>query len=197
MRKASLMLLLALGLGTYAALAAPERPPAPGRNAVWEQAYTMPNGVVVKGFWRPKSKPGFIWSPGFLDGEWRYIPGHWRPVKPGRPGYVWVPGFWLEDRWYEGHWRPDRREKFAWIPGHWDQQGQWTFGHWQPEMASAAGQAWVPGHWQGETWVEGFWRPVAKKGYAWRPGHYIREGQWAEGRWEKMKANPKEKKRRW
>ncbi len=129
------------------------RPHAPGRDYVWEEPRALAGGRVVVGFWRPRLRVGFVWNPGLLDAEGRWLPGHWRPERM-RPGFVWVPGFWSNGVWIEGVWRPAARRGFAWVPGHWTPAGIWVNGQWRPARPAPRGKVWMAGYWgPGGVWV--------------------------------------------
>ncbi len=166
---------------------AEEKPPSPGPDYVWEEAYLEEDGnVVAPGFWRLQTHEGFEWVAGRTDAEGRYIPGHWHSLEL-KPDKMWIPGYWAHNQWIAGRWRVKVRTGFRWIPGHWTRQGIWVGGHWHPVKA-LTGQVWVPGHWSRRgTWVPGHWRPVRKRGLVWLPGHFNRHGIWIGGRWVKTR----------
>ncbi len=145
--------------------------------------------------WAPPARSGWVWVPGYwIDSHW--IPGHWRPVSnpppPRGAAWVWVPGWWIGPVYIEGYWRLDRRSDgdWVWVDGMWLPDGTYVWGYWAPAAASPEGYVWEPGFWDGEVWVEGFWRPVARPGYRWVSARYGDDGIYRAGYWEPVEARP-------
>ena len=154
-----------------------ERPAAPGPDYRWEESYVAGETVVAPGFWRPKTKGGFVWIPGNMNQEQQYISGHWKPVKVVKRNKVWIPGFRSGGRWHPGRWRERKRKGLVWSPGHWNRSGIWIHGHWRPATAAPKGKVWVPGHWNRKgVWAPGHWRLKAKTNQTWIKGHYYHPG---------------------
>lgn len=180
---------------------------APDEDFVWEDGDQLEDGTTLDGFYRLRSRPGFVWTPGHYEGgswvapDWRptrpaprgqvWVPGHrgadgywiagqWRPIA--RKGFVWTPGRLVGGEWVHGHWTPvEARAGQVWVPGHWTPRGQWIEGHWRE--AARADASWVEGRWRYGRWVPGYWQPRATRaGEVWVPGHWSPRG-WVDGFW--------------
>ncbi len=113
--------------------------------------------LYVEGFWRvPARGANWVWVDGRYAEGGVYVRGHWRPIAPEPPGYVWVPGFWDGEVWVGGFWRPRIHEGYVWVPGYFDDDGVYHMGFWEPEV-DRPGYVWVPGWFDGTTWVTGQW----------------------------------------
>jgi len=139
--------------------------------------------------WMPPVRVGWTWVPGVhVTGIW--VPGHWRPagVAPVRYGvsYVYVPGYWQGDLYVEGYWRAGARSdgRWPWIEGYYTEDGIYVPGHWAPAGTTPEGYVWVAGFFDGETWVEGFWRPEYRADYVWVSAWYDEDGVYHLGYWE-------------
>jgi len=52
-------------------------------------------------------------------------------------------------------------------------------------------EVWVPPHTTSEgVWINGFCRPVAKKGFVWVDGHFKPQGIWVPGFWKPIDPPP-------
>lgn len=139
--------------------------------------------------WAPPLRAGWEWTPGWWVGP-RWAPGHWRPQTPAPAwygvGWTWVPGWWLGRAYVDGYWRVERRAdgEWEWVEGEYQEDGAYVPGHWRPVGAEPSGYTWEPGFWNGEEWVEGYWRPVARDGYHWVTAHLNEDGVFEAGYWE-------------
>ena len=123
----------------------------------------------------------------------RYQPGHWRPTGPApRANYVYVPGWWERDLYIDGYYRPERRSDgdWQWVDGYYQDEGSHISGHWAPAAAGPEGYSWEPGFWDGETYVEGFWRPDFRSGYTWLSAYYDDDGIYHSGYWTPYADQP-------
>lgn len=155
----------------------------PGPNYIWVDVVVLNGEVCAPGFWRLRTRSGYLWVNGYWDGD-RYIPGYWRPRQARGSSWVWAPGHWAGKYWIEGHWRPARRSGYQWEIGHWDRSGNWHDGHWRP-VTQRPDREWVPGYWlPGDKWKEGYWRPRSRDGFVWVPGYFNGSGRWVEGGWQ-------------
>ncbi|MCK5218340.1 YXWGXW repeat-containing protein, partial [bacterium] len=167
-----------------------ERPPAPGPNYLWVDAYALSDGFFAPGYWKLRNRIGFSWESGFINVEGLYIPGYWKPLKRRRPGYNWVPGYRFGGRWYDGKWRRSKRAGYAWMPGHWTRLGTWTHGYWRPMRHYPRGKVWVPGHWNRRgNWVAGRWRLKSRVNHDWIKGRYNIRNEWVSGHWKRIPEN--------
>ena len=154
----------------------------------------VPSPWVVT--WVPPSRPGWEWIPGYYDVYGYWVPGYWAPVysAPTYNGvqYVYVPGWWQDDLYVEGYYRPEYRDDgdWNWVEGYYLEDGTYVPGHWEPVGASPDGYTWEPGFFDGETWIEGFWRPTYRAGFTWISAWYDEDGIFHTGYWEPTQANP-------
>lgn len=144
--------------------------------------------------WVPNTRLGWVWVPGYYRfGFWH--PGYWVPsnhVAP-RSGYVWVNGFWQHNGAYiDGYWRPERRSdgRWRWIEGYYLEDGSYVPGHWRPRGRAPEGYAWEPGFWKGDAYIDGFWRPEFRRGFAWQNAYYDTDGVYRAGFWVPVEDNP-------
>ncbi|RME25293.1 MAG: hypothetical protein D6798_09300, partial [Deltaproteobacteria bacterium] len=145
--------------------------------------------------WVPPPRPGWIWVPGYWDGP-VWVPGHWvpaaaAPVWHGRR-YVYVPGWWVGDVYVEGYYRAETRDTgdWIWVDGYYLDDGTYVWGYWVPAGEAPDGYVWVPGFWDGDTYVDGFWRPESRPGYVWVGAWYDEDGVYHSGYWEPTVAEP-------
>jgi hypothetical protein len=131
-----------------------------------------------------------------MQGAW-WVPGHWEPARSAPPSWygtswVWVPGWWMGPIWVEGYWRPVHRPGWVWADGYYLDDGSYVRGWWEPESAPPApGYVWEGGYYDGETWVEGYWRPERRESYRWVSAWLDGEtGIYYEGYWEPIEARP-------
>lgn len=83
--------------------------------------------------------------------------------------------------WAYGY-RPGPRAGWVWVEGYYAQDGTWIPGYWSPAY-QRPGYVWVPGHWEGDRYLDGYWREVARPGWTWVDGYYDRGGRWVQGYW--------------
>jgi hypothetical protein len=137
--------------------------------------------------WVPPARHGWTWIPGhFEHGFW--VPGHWAPVGPPVVGYVYVPGWWHGDVYVSGYYRVAERDRWRWIEGRYGPDDSYIPGHWQPTGAVPDGYTWEAGFFDGEIWVEGYWRPVARGGYRWVPARTTSDGVRNGGYWDPIES---------
>jgi len=98
--------------------------------------------------------------------------------------YVYVAGWWAGDVYIEGHWRLVSRSGWVWVDGHYTDDVYYVRGSWHPVDVTHEGYVWVSGFFDGETWVEGFWRPEYRDGYRWVEGWFDGDGIFHCGHWE-------------
>lgn len=140
--------------------------------------------------WAPPARSGWVWESGFYNVYGYWVPGYWRPQRTTTvyydTSYVYVPGYWQSDIYIEGFYRPDARSDgdWAWVEGYYLEDGAVVPGHWVPAAPGPAGYAWEPGFFDGETWVEGFWRPEYRSGFVWISSWYDTDGVYSNGYWE-------------
>jgi len=145
--------------------------------------------------WIPPARAGWSWMPGYWSGP-VWVPGYWSPVSyaPVYYGvnYVYVPGWWQNDIYIEGYYRPDTRDDgdWAWIEGYYLEDGTYISGHWEPTGVAPEGYSWEAGFFDGETWVEGFWRPTFRTNYVWISSWFDADGIYNSGYWEPTEAVP-------
>jgi hypothetical protein len=133
--------------------------------------------------WIPPSRHGWAWVPGHFErGFW--IPGHWAPVARPVSGYVYVPGWWFGNVYISGYYRVAARDSWRWVDGRYGPDGAYVPGHWQPTSAVPDGYTWEPGFFDGEVWVEGYWRPLARAGFRWVAARTTDEGVHCSGYWQ-------------
>ena len=146
--------------------------------------------------WTPPARPGWVWTAGFYNVYGYWVPGHWSPIRTTvvyyDTDYVYVPGYWQQDVYVEGYYRPDQRQDgdWEWVEGYYLDDGTSIPGHWVPAGAGPEGYAWEPGFFDGETWVEGFWRPEYRAGFLWVSSWYDADGVYNSGYWEPTNNNP-------
>ena len=70
----------------------------------WVKGKTDQNGNWIPAYWQPlrKAPSGQAWAPGYWDGT-IWVGGFWRPSS--RPGYIWAGPSWQQGHWKGGHWR--------------------------------------------------------------------------------------------
>lgn len=141
--------------------------------------------------WAPPHRYGWAWVPGYWSwGYWH--PGYWQPapVVVVPTGYRYVPGWWEDDSYVEGHYRAEERDEWEWIDGYYLEDGTHVRGHWVPTEAGPEGYVWEAGFFDGETWVEGFWRPEFRKAYRWLDSYFDADGIYHAGYWEPLEDEP-------
>ncbi|MEL6343639.1 MAG: hypothetical protein AAFV53_10950 [Myxococcota bacterium] len=140
--------------------------------------------------WTPQARRGWVWVAGYYNAFGFWQPGYWVPNRTApvvyNTTYVYEQGFWQDDLYVEGYWRPDQREDgdWEWIEGYYLEDNTYVSGHWRPTAAGPEGYVWEPGFFDGESWVEGFWRPEFRAGYVWISSWYDTEGIFHTGYWE-------------
>lgn len=137
--------------------------------------------------WVPPYRYGWVWVPGYWYWGW-WHPGYWGPytntVVVERTSYVYVPGWWESETVYvEGHYRTEERADWEWVDGYYLEDGTYVRGHWVPTMDAPEGYVWVPGFFDGETWMEGFWRPEYRTDFRWADGYFDEDGVFHAGYW--------------
>ena len=144
--------------------------------------------------WAPPPRAGWSWVGGYYDGWGVYHPGYWAPMAPPvayvSAGYVYVPGWWQNNVYIEGYYRAPARHGWAWEDGYYLSDGSYVPGHWQPQTAAPAGYIWEPGFFDGDTWVEGFYRPEHRSNYTWVNGYFDEDGVFNAGYWMPTTAKP-------
>ena len=83
--------------------------------------------------------------------------------------------------WAYGY-RPAARAGWTWVEGYYAQDGSWVPGYWAPAY-QRPGYVWVAGHWEGDRYLDGYWREIARPGWTWVDGYYDRGGRWVQGYW--------------
>lgn len=135
--------------------------------------------------WAPPMRSGWTWVGGYhRHGYWN--PGYWAPPRTVvRTSYVYVPGWWVGTNYVEGYQRPQQRDDgdWVWVDGYYLEDGTYIWGHWMPTKAGPQGYVWEPGFWDGETYVDGFWRPQFRRGFAWVSAFYADDGVFHSGYW--------------
>jgi hypothetical protein len=141
--------------------------------------------------WAPPPRAGFVWLPGYWMGA-VWVPGHWRPLRSAPLGYVWVPGWWEGDVYVEGYYRLNTRDdgSWTWVEGGYLPDGTYTRGYWAPGTPAPEGYVWEPGLWDGETLVDGFWRPEHRPGFVWMSSYYDASGVFHAGTWVPQEDRP-------
>ena len=149
---------------------------------VWFDFYVSPWDIA----WVPPRRDGWVWVAGYWSyGNWH--PGFWRPVgPPPRAHYVYVPGWWDQDVYVEGYYRAESRPEWEWVEGYYLSEGTYVQGHWRPTRTAPEGYTWEPGFWDGESYVDGFWRPEFREGYRWISSYYDADGIFHSGFWEPL-----------
>jgi hypothetical protein len=132
--------------------------------------------------WVPPVRIGFVWVAGrWVGGHWQ--PGHFRPNAPPPSGYVFVPGFWYGENYVEGYYRPSERAGWRWVDGTYLDDGTYTWGTWEPLGPGPDGYVWEAGFYDGESYVDGFWRPQYRSSYRWVSAYYDADGVYHAGYW--------------
>lgn len=142
--------------------------------------------------WAPPPRAGWSWQGGYWSRYGYWVPGYWVPrARVSVPvGYVYVPGWWDDDAYIEGYYRKERRDGWVWEDGYYLENGDYIRGHWRPTQPPRAGYLWEAGFWDGETWVEGFWRPEARRGFTWASAYYDEDGVFHSGYWLPAEERP-------
>lgn len=143
--------------------------------------------------WIPPSRLGWTWVPGYWAwGYWH--PGYWAPIAPPPTRYVFVPGWWEKRQekevYVEGYYRVDERDGWEWVDGFYLDDGTYVRGHWRPAGDAPSGYTWEPGFYDGETWVDGFWRPEFRKGFVWLASWFDEDGVFHSGYWLPQEERP-------
>lgn len=159
---------------------------APDKDYVWVDGYELDDGMIAKGFYRERTRDGFVWVEGHYNTTDQWVDPHWTPAQPNQ-GHVWVRGHaGLDGYWIHGHWRVIRRDGYRWVAPA-VVAGVLVHGHWHP-IKARAGYVWSPGHRSIKGyWVPGHWRALKRTGYRWKPGHW-RYGVWLPGYWKPIKV---------
>ncbi len=135
--------------------------------------------------WAPPYRAGWAWSPGYWAyGYWN--PGYWIPATPAPPGYVYTQGGWYDDTYTEGYYRAESRDGWDWIEGHYAAEGQWVPGYWMPTGDAPDGYVWEPGFFDGESYLDGFWRPEYREDFQWVSAYFDRDGLFHAGYWQPL-----------
>ena len=100
---------------------------------------------------------------------------------------VWSPGVVVFDP-YTPTYVPAPRADYVWIPGGYDEYGNFQPGYWQPVVENP-GYSWAAGYWVGRAYHEGYWRPMAQPGRAWVDGYYL-NNRYVRPRWVSSAAVP-------
>jgi hypothetical protein len=145
--------------------------------------------------WVPPPRAGWYWIPGWWSmGIW--WPGYWAPSSTTviiyDTDYVYVPGYWSGTVYVDGFYRRAARDDgdWAWVDGHYLDDGTWIPGHWMPAGPPPDGYTWEPGFFDGEQWNGGFWRPEYRKAMLWISAWFDADGIFHAGYWEP--AEPRE-----
>ncbi|MCK6507210.1 hypothetical protein L6R53_28205 [Myxococcota bacterium] len=137
--------------------------------------------LYIEGWWRPvtRSDGEWTWVEGYYleDGTW--VPGHWRPAGHSPEGYIWEPGFFDGETWVDGFWRPEFYAGFVWVSRAFDEDGVYHAGYWEP-IEDRPGQVWIPGWFDGTQWVQGYWVDEAEYQSA-DPQNWQPEEGWDDG----------------
>lgn len=107
--------------------------------------------------------------------------------SPAHAGVVvsWSPGVVAVNPYDPGY-RPDPRPDYQWVPGWYDEFGNFVPGHWQPIQPNP-GYVWSWGYWSGSVYHDGYWRPATRAGQTWIDGYYI-QGRYVSPRWVRSEA---------
>jgi hypothetical protein len=137
--------------------------------------------LYIEGWWRPvtRSDGEWTWVEGYYleDGTW--VPGHWRPAGQSPEGYIWEPGFFDGETWVDGFWRPEFYPGHVWVSRAFDEDGVYHAGYWEP-LEDRPGQVWIPGWFDGTQWVQGYWVDEAEYQTA-NPESWQPEEGWDDG----------------
>jgi len=140
-------------------------------------------------YWVPPYRAGWNWVPGYWAwGYWH--PGYWAPMARAPIGYVYVNGWWEGDAYVEGYYRSEARDDWEWVDGYYLDDGTYVRGHWAPTTPPPEGYQWEPGFWDGETYVDGFYRPQFRKGFYWVAAWYGEDGIFHSGYWQPEQDKP-------
>ena len=140
-------------------------------------------------YWVPPYRPGWTWVPGYWAwGYWN--PGYWAPLTPAPVNYVYVNGWWEGDAYVEGYYRAEARDGWEWIDGYYLDDGTYVRGTWVPTSDPPEGYLWEPGFWDGETYIDGFYRPQFRKGFYWVAAWYDSDGIFHSGYWQPEEERP-------
>jgi len=160
--------------------------------------YTYPTWMVVDfwfpvypwyDYWYPPYRSGWSWVPGYWAfGYWH--PGYWRPIYRAPRHYVYVPGYWYRDVYVEGYYRTETRRGWVWVDGYYLDDGTHVPGYWRPRGEGPEGYVWEPGFFDGETWIDGFWRPEYRSGYRWVSAYYDADSVYHGGYWMPLREQP-------
>lgn len=106
--------------------------------------------------------------------------------------YVYVPGWWYGELYIEGFWRVAERPEgdWIWVDGSYMDDSTFEPGYWMPAGSAPDGYQWEPGFFDGDAWVEGFWRPLARDRYQWITWWYDDNGVRYGGYWEPLESRP-------
>jgi hypothetical protein len=121
-----------------------------------------------------------------MPGYWSYgawYPGYWQPVALAPVQYVYVPGVWYDEAYTEGYYRSEDRDGWTWVEGYYLEDGTAIPGHWIPTGDAPEGYSWEPGYFDGEGYVDGFWRPEFRPGFAWVSALFDTDGVFHSGYW--------------
>ena len=144
--------------------------------------------------WAPPPRAGWSWVGGYYDPYGFYHPGYWAPSAPPvtyvSAGYVFVPGWWQGATYIEGYYRAPSRAGWLWVDGYYLSDNSYVPGHWEPQSTAPDGYVWEPGFFDGDTWVEGFYRPEHRSGYTWVNGYFDDSGVYNAGYWMPTTQNP-------
>lgn len=104
--------------------------------------------------------------------------------------FIYVPGWWVQNRYVEGYYRPQQRSDgdWVWVEGSYLEDGTYVWGYWMPTAPGPEGYLWEPGFYDGETYVDGFWRPRYRRGFGWVSAYYDDDGIFHAGYWMPMDA---------
>ncbi|MCB9664101.1 MAG: hypothetical protein H6732_08295 [Alphaproteobacteria bacterium] len=141
--------------------------------------------------WLPPARVGWSWVPGvWLGASWS--PGYWVPARTPPVGFVYVPGFWDQQVYVEGYYRPSARTDgdWIWVDGTYLDDGSFLRGHWRPNKQAPDGYTWEAGFWDGESYVDGFWRPTFRSGFAWVGPFFDADGIFHAGYWAPVEPVP-------
>ena len=141
------------------------------QNYRWVAGHRGKDGVWVMGFWRRSNRDKHTWSDGYYEDE-EYVAPHWEPTEV-EDNYIYERGYRASTGyWIPGFRRPRLRVGYRWASGYWDGP-EYVRGYWRPSIRRA-GYSYTPGHIGVDGyWVDGFWRPRSRVGYAWTSGYYV------------------------
>ncbi len=91
-------------------------------------------------------------------------------------------------------WAPPPRAGWTWTAGWYDAWGYYHPGYWVPVSPAPVYRSvqyvYVPGWWEGNTYVEGFYRPTSRAGWTWVDGYYLSDGSYVPGHWQPRSRAP-------